>query len=166
MWDEIWQGMTQEFSDLPSWTSLTQITVRLVIACLLGGLIGYERERSGKAAGLRTHMLVCIGTAFVIAVPQQAGMALQDLSRVIQGVMSGIGFIGAGAILKQDNGSKVEGLTSAASVWFTAAIGISVGLGREASSTLATIVVLVVLVLIPKAITPEDEVKKTRVESK
>lgn len=150
MWEEIMRGLRMEFSDLPNLVSITRLMVRLSIACLLGGLIGWERERNGKAAGLRTHMLVCIGTAFVIAIPEQAGMVYMDLSRIIQGVMSGIGFIGAGAILKQDNGSKVEGLTSAASVWFTAGIGVSVGLGREASSTLATLIVLIVLALMPK----------------
>lgn len=150
MWEEIAQGLRQEFSDLPNLVSITRLMIRLAIACLLGGLIGWERERNGKAAGLRTHMLVCIGTAFVIAIPEQAGMEYMDLSRIIQGVMSGIGFIGAGAILKQDNGSKVEGLTSAASVWFTAGIGVSVGLGREASSMLATLIVLIVLALMPK----------------
>ncbi|RYZ90164.1 MAG: MgtC/SapB family protein [Proteobacteria bacterium] len=150
MMDEIWQGVRQEFSDLPSWMTFTQLVVRLLIAAILGGLIGFERERSGKAAGLRTHMLVCIGTASVMAIPEQAGMGLENLSRIIQGVMSGIGFIGAGAILKPDDGSKVEGITSAASVWFTAGIGVAAGLGREASATLATGMVLIVLVLIPK----------------
>lgn len=150
MGEEILEGLRREFSDLPDTVSITQLTVRLLFACLLGGLIGFERERNRKAAGLRTHMLVCLGTAFVIAIPQQAGMEIGDLSRVIQGVMAGIGFIGAGAILKQDDGSKVEGLTSAASVWFVAGIGVSVGLGRETSSTLATLFVLIVLVLMPR----------------
>ncbi|RYZ89469.1 MAG: MgtC/SapB family protein [Proteobacteria bacterium] len=150
MLDEIWQGVRQEFSDLPSWVTFAQLVVRLLIAALLGGLIGFERERSGKAAGLRTHMLVCIGTASVMAIPQQAGMGLEHLSRIIQGVMSGIGFIGAGAILKQGDGTKVEGITSAATVWFTAGIGVAAGIGRETSATLATMMVLGVLVLIPK----------------
>ncbi len=150
MINEIWRGVSHEFSDLPSWTTFAQLVVRLLIAAILGGLIGFERESSGKAAGLRTHMLVCIGTAAVIAIPQQAGMGLEHLSRIIQGVMSGIGFIGAGAILKQSNGTKVEGITSAATVWFTAGIGVAAGIGREASATLATAMVVIVLVLIPK----------------
>ena len=66
----------------------------------LGGALGYERERSGKAAGLRTHMLVAIGAALFVLVPQQGGMVVGDMSRVIQGIVTGVGFLGAGAIIK------------------------------------------------------------------
>lgn len=150
MWDQIADGIRKEFSDISDVDAITRLTVRLTFACLLGAMIGWERERSGKSAGLRTHMLVCLGTAFVIAIPQQAGMELGDISRIIQGVMAGVGFVGAGAIIKQQETTKVEGLTSAASVWFVAGIGVAVGMGREASSVLATLLVLVILVLIPK----------------
>lgn len=149
MWDQIAEGFRREFSDLPGIVATTQLMLRLLLASFLGGLIGYERESHGKSAGLRTHMLVCIGTAFVMAIPQQAGMDYTDLARIIQGVLSGIGFIGAGTILKSENLGKVEGLTTAASIWFTAAIGISVGMGREASATIGTLIVLTVLSLIP-----------------
>lgn len=149
VFESIWNGISAEFSDLPSTESIVRLSVRLLIACFLGGLIGYERAISGKAAGVRTHMLVCLGTAFVLAIPQQAGMELMDISRVIQGVMAGVGFIGAGAIWKGDGKGDIEGLTTAASIWFTAAIGISIGLGREASALLGAVFVLGILRLIP-----------------
>jgi putative Mg2+ transporter-C (MgtC) family protein len=151
MWEEVREGITAEFSDLPSIESATRLFIRLTLSAALGGLIGYEREWRGKDAGLRTHMLVCLGTAFVIAAAEQARMPFTDLSRIIQGIMAGIGFVGAGAILKRTDKSKVEGLTTAASVWFTAAIGIVVGMGREASAVIGTLFALGVLAIIPEA---------------
>lgn len=142
---DVWSGILLEFSDLPSIEGITRLAVRLLLALLLGGLIGYERERSGKSAGFRTHMVVCLGTAFFVAVPAQAGMTMEGLSRIIQGVAAGIGFIGAGCILKIEQEGRIEGLTTAASVWFTAAIGIAVGMGRDASAVLAAVLALVIL---------------------
>jgi putative Mg2+ transporter-C (MgtC) family protein len=147
--EEVWEGIAAEFSDLPSIESAARLFVRLMLGALLGGLIGYEREWRGKDAGLRTHMLVCLGTAFVIAAAEQARMPFADISRIIQGIMAGIGFVGAGAIIKRTDKTKVEGLTTAASVWFTAAIGIVVGMGREASAVIGTLFALGVLALIP-----------------
>jgi putative Mg2+ transporter-C (MgtC) family protein len=95
-------------------------------------------------------MLVCMGTAFVIAAVEQARMPLEDMSRVIQGIMAGIGFIGAGTIIKNSDRKKVEGLTTGASIWFTASIGIVVGLGREMSAVIGTLFALGVLALIPE----------------
>lgn len=149
MLEEILEGIAAEFSDLPSLESATRLFVRLILGAVLGGLIGYEREWRGKDAGLRTHMLVCLGTAFVIAAAERAHMPFSDISRIIQGIMAGIGFVGAGAIIKRTDKSKVEGLTTAASVWFTAAIGIVVGMGREASAVIGTLFALGVLALIP-----------------
>lgn len=149
MWEEVWEGIVTEFSDLPSVESATRLFIRLTVGAVLGGLIGYEREWRGKDAGLRTHMLVCLGTAFVIAAAEQARMPFTDISRIIQGIMAGIGFVGAGAIIKRNDKSKVEGLTTAASVWFTAAIGIVVGMGREASAVIGTLFALGVLAVIP-----------------
>jgi putative Mg2+ transporter-C (MgtC) family protein len=149
MWNEIQDGIVAEFSDLPSIESATRLFVRLLLGALLGGLIGYEREWRGKDAGLRTHMLVCIGTAFVIAAAEQARMPFADISRIIQGIMAGIGFVGAGAIIKRTDKNKIEGLTTAASVWFTASMGIVVGMGREASAVIGTLFALGVLALIP-----------------
>jgi len=148
---DIWDGIAKEFSDLPSIESATRLIVRLLLGATLGGLIGYERERRGKDAGLRTHMLVCLGTAFVVAAAEQARMPYTDLSRIIQGIMAGIGFVGAGAIMKHEEKMRIDGLTTAASIWFTAAIGIVVGMGREASAVIGTLFALGVLALIPEA---------------
>ena len=82
VWQEVWQGVRADFSDLPGVVAVTQLVLRLLLATLLGGLLGYQRERQGKAAGLRTHMLVALGSAFFVLIPRQAGMALDDLSRV------------------------------------------------------------------------------------
>ena len=103
---------------------------RLLVAAALGGLLGFEREMVGKAAGLRTHMLVALGAALFMIGPQQAGAGAADLTRVVQGIATGIGFVGAGAILKREEKGEVFGITTAASVWFTAAVGMTVGAGR------------------------------------
>jgi putative Mg2+ transporter-C (MgtC) family protein len=142
-----WQGLLDDFSDLPN---LGQI-LRLLLAALLGGLLGFEREQWGKAAGLRTHMLVALGAALFVLIPQQMGESASDLSRVIQGLVSGIGFIGAGAILKQEK-RKVQGVITAAGLWLTAAVGMAAGLGREASAVLGTVLALVILSVLPRVI--------------
>ena len=105
------------------------VIVRLVTAGLLGGLLGAERESGGKPAGLRTHMLVALGAALFVVAPSQAGLAVGDISSIIQGVAAGIGFIGAGTILKLTEREEIKGLTTAASIWLTAAIGIAAGVG-------------------------------------
>lgn len=104
-WAIISSTVTAEFSDITDLEDATRVSSRLLIATILGGLLGYERERKRKAAGLRTHMLVALGAALLVLVPVQAGMSLEDISRVIQGLVTGIGFLGAGTILK---GSSVE----------------------------------------------------------
>jgi putative Mg2+ transporter-C (MgtC) family protein len=86
---------------LPDPAHIVRVIVRLLAALLCGAVVGIQRERTGKAAGLRTHMLVAMGAAFFVLVPVELGMPLSDLSRVIQGLATGIGFIGAGAILKR-----------------------------------------------------------------
>jgi putative Mg2+ transporter-C (MgtC) family protein len=132
--------------------------VRLVLAAVLGGVLGYEREHQGKSAGLRTHMLVAMGAALFVLVPDQAGMEIDDMSRVIQGVVSGIGFLCAGAIVKsvgrRHDAETVHGLTTAAGVWLTAAIGVACGLGREATAVMATLLAFVVLALLPRLFEP------------
>ena len=95
-------------------------------------------------------MLVAVGAALFVLVPQQGGMGIADMSRVIQGIVAGIGFLGAGAIIKQQRGEDVQGLTTAAGVWMTAAIGIACGLGREATAVLSTLLALAVLTLVPR----------------
>jgi putative Mg2+ transporter-C (MgtC) family protein len=152
--NEWWQGMVNmvmaEFSDLPDIIEFARVILRLAIAAALGGLLGWERERSGKAAGARTHMLVSTGAALLVLVPQQMDMSDADLSRVIQGIVTGVGFLGAGTILKGTSEQNVQGLTTAAGLWFTAAIGITAGLGREASAVLSTLLALIILHLVPR----------------
>lgn len=150
--DAVIETLRAEFSDVPDAAQITRILVRLLLAALLGGLLGYERERQGKAAGVRTHMLVAMGSALFVLVPQQAGMAVADLSRVMQGIVAGIGFLGAGAIIKHRSEEDVQGLTTAAGVWMTAAIGVACGLGRESTAVLSALLALVVLGLVPKLV--------------
>ncbi len=141
--------MASEFSDVPDLAQATRIVVRLTLAALLGGLLGLERENKGKAAGVRTHMLVAMGAALFVLIPQQAGIQPADLSRVIQGVVAGIGFLCAGSILKSEDEDRVRGLTTAAGMWLTAAIGMAAGLGREATAVISTALALAVLTLVP-----------------
>ena len=144
-WQQIWATVNEEFSDLADLKDWTRVTLRLLVAALLGGLIGYDRELKNKSAGLRTHMLVALGAAIFVLTPLQAGMALENLSRVLQGIIAGIGFLGAGAILKLQRAEKIHGLTTAASIWMTAAVGIAAGLGREMTATLSAGITLFVL---------------------
>ena len=99
-WLEVWQTLRAEFADIGDAKQLTQITVRLLIAAILGGILGFERESKGKAAGVRTHMLVALGAALFVMVPQMSGNQADAMSRVVQGVIAGIGFLGAGTIIK------------------------------------------------------------------
>jgi len=144
--------LLEEFSDLTDVEQITRVLLRLTLAALLGGVLGYERQSQGKAAGIRTHMLVAMGAALFVLVPQQGGMQVADLSRVIQGVVAGVGFLGAGAILKLRDEEQVVGLTTAAGVFMTAAIGVACGLGRESTALLSTLLALVVLALVPKLV--------------
>lgn len=142
---DIWQTVVSEFSDIADIKEATIIVLRLALAVTLGAAIGYERELRGKDAGLRTHMLVSLGAAIFILVPVTSGMQPSDVSRVMQGVIAGIGFLGAGAILKQEKDQEVKGLTTAASIWVAAAVGLSAGYGREATAVASTVVALFVL---------------------
>ncbi|MDO9004800.1 MAG: MgtC/SapB family protein [Aquabacterium sp.] len=142
--------LANEFSDVPDAAQITRILVRLLLAAILGGILGYEREQRGKAAGVRTHMLVAMGAALFVLVPHQAGMEVADLSRVMQGVIAGIGFLCAGAIIKNQSEEDVQGLTTAAGVWMTAAIGIACGLGRESTALISTLLALAILNTVPR----------------
>jgi len=133
---------------LPDWTQFERVVIRLLAAMLLGAIIGFQRERAGKSAGLRTHMLVAMGSALFVLGGSAAGMAMSDLSRVIQGLATGIGFIGAGAILKRREEPKIEGLTTAAGIWMTAAAGVAAGLGRIGLALLSVILTWVILSLV------------------
>ena len=161
LWQEIWTTIQVDFSDLPGIPQVTQMVVRLLLAAFCGGLLGFEREHAGKEAGLRTHMLVALGAAFFVLIPQQAGVSSGDMSRVLQGVITGIGFLGAGTILKLNDREEVHGLTTAAGIWLTAAVGIAAGMGRETSAILGTLLALGILWLLPhiapKPQTPEKD---------
>ncbi len=149
LWERIAATLLAEFSDLPDVEAITQVVVRLVLAAMLGGLLGLQREHQGKAAGVRTHMLVALGSAMFVLVPLQAGADATDLSRVIQGVVAGVGFLCAGTILKVSGTGEdqVSGLTTAAGLWLTAAIGVAIGLGREMTGVLSTLLALGILAL-------------------
>jgi putative Mg2+ transporter-C (MgtC) family protein len=149
MLQEIWVTIVAEFSDLPDAATITVVTLRLLVAAALGGVLGYDRERKARSAGVRTHMLVAVGAALFVLGPLQAGMQIGDLSRVLQGVVQGIGFLGAGAIIVRSRSHQIEGLTTAASIWATAGIGVIVGLGLEATAILSTLIVLAILSLVP-----------------
>ena len=153
-WHEVWVTLQAEFADITDASPLTRITVRLLMAALLGGILGFEREQKGKAAGVRTHMLVALGAALFVLVPQMSGSQADAMSRVVQGVIAGIGFLGAGTILKNQEGDEghVRGLTTAAGLWMTAAIGVSAGLGREATAVLSTVLALIILGVMPKIV--------------
>ena len=148
-WQPITHTIAAEFSDVPDAAQATRIVVRLVMAAVLGGVLGWERENAGKAAGVRTHMLVAMGAALFMLVAQQSGIAAADNSRVLQGLVAGVGFLGAGTILKGDAEGQVKGLTTAAGIWLTAAIGVAAGLGLESTAVLSTALALVVLWVIP-----------------
>jgi putative Mg2+ transporter-C (MgtC) family protein len=147
-WDDVWGTVREEFTDIGDGASIVRIVVRLLVAVVLGGVLGWERESVGAPAGLRTHMLVSLGSALFVLIPLQAGMKMEDLSRVLQGVTAGIGFLGAGAIIKQRDRNDVRGLTTAASIWLTAALGVAAGMGREATALLSTLFALVILAIL------------------
>ncbi len=124
--------------------------LRLLLAAALGSVIGYQRERAGKPAGLRTHILICIGSAlFTIGSLYGFGVTA-DPARVAAGIVAGIGFLGAGAIMRREEGI-VEGLTTAATIWAVAAIGLAAGAGLYLVSAVTAAVVLIVL-LLPRSI--------------
>jgi putative Mg2+ transporter-C (MgtC) family protein len=156
LFERIVDTLLLEFADATDPEQITRIVVRLAMAALLGGLVGRQRERMRKAAGARTHMLVAMGAALFVLVPEQGGMALADLSRVVQGIIAGMGFLGAGAILKNQSELSIVGLTTAAGVWMTAAIGVACGLGRESTALISTVLVLFVFAVVPKVTAPSE----------
>lgn len=120
---------------------------RLLVACLLGGVVGLEREANRKSAGVRTNMLICMGsTFFTLLSAVLAGDANPDKGRVAANIVQGIGFLGAGLILH--NRSRVSGLTSAASVFVVASIGMACGAGLYAAAAVAAVIVIVALELV------------------
>lgn len=131
--------------------------LRLLVAMLLGGLVGMERQSRGRAAGLRTNILVCLGSAAIIVafdkLSRELGVGAEsairmDPARAAAGVITGIGFLGAGSIIKSKE--MVRGLTTAASIWVVAAIGVTVGLGEYMIAVVLTLLVLLSLYVLHK----------------
>ena len=138
----LWEELT---SGLPDARQFVHALIRLVAATLLGAAVGFQREKARKPAGLRTHILVCLGTAVFVLACSGVGMSLEGQSRVIQGIITGIGFIGAGSILKLSEQRDIQGLTTAAGIWMTAAIGVAVGLGSLGVGLLSTVFSVIIL---------------------
>jgi len=123
-----------------------EMVLRLLLAVALGAIIGYQRERAGKSAGLRTHILICAGAALFTVASLYGFGAAADPARVAAGIVAGIGFLGAGAIIRREEGI-VAGLTTAATIWVVAAIGLAAGAGLYLVSAVTTAVILIVLCL-------------------
>jgi len=156
MIDAFWQELSFGLRD----SRLPHVIIRLVAAALLGAIVGIQRQTTRKPAGMRTHMLVSLATAAFVISGSSAGMSTDGLSRVIQGIVTGIGFIGAGSILKLSEQHEIKGLTTAASVWMTAAIGVTVGLGSLGIGFMITILAVIILALEKL----EHRVEKTQTE--
>ncbi len=141
---------------------------------LLTGTLGWERNRSGKSAGIRTHMIIGLGSCFFMILPEliigyfrQYGDAVKfDPERVIQAVVAGISFVGAGTIFVSKDKDHVKGLTTAASIWTCTAVGMCVGIGRFALGIAATALLLVVLLLVAKIEPEEGEARKFEAEAR
>jgi len=141
-----------KFIELISGLNLVSTAVRLLLALILGGAIGFERGWRGRAAGFRTHILVCIGACMAaltgLYVTEVLGYQT-DPTRIAAQVISGIGFLGVGTILVTGN-MQVKGLTTAAGLWSTAAVGICVGVGYYPAAIMATVLLVFVIVLLHK----------------
>lgn len=145
---------TTVWIDAHDWIGLT---ARILLACLVGGAIGWDREKASKPGGLRTHMLVSLGAALFVMIPLLTSPTTTSddaLSRAVQGVATGVGFLGAGEILQQSSQTsskpRIKGLTSAATIWLTAALGIAAGCGLWQLSLVATLITLFVLSIVKK----------------
>jgi len=123
-----------------------EMVLRLLLAAALGTVIGYQRERAGKQAGLRTHILIAVGAALISIVSMYGFGSASDPARVAAGVVVGVGFLGAGVILHRQGGI-VAGLTTAATIWVMAGIGLAAGAGLYIASAVATALVLGVLIM-------------------
>ncbi len=156
---------------VPESLEIVRMMSRLLSAALFGALIGGEREWQGMEAGLRTHMLVALGAALFTFVPLEAGGGPAEIAAIVRGIASGIGFIGAGAILKLAAEREIKGLTTAGSIWLTAAVGYSAGAGFMWSALVATLISLFILLVLgwvkpwfPNPKTMSDEKSHTPVE--
>ena len=139
------------FTTLTTELPLLEIVLRLGAATLIGCALGLNREIRGKPAGMRTHALVALGTALVtltgiVLAGHDGEFDSNSVSRVIQGIVAGIGFLGGGTILKSDSGEQISGLTTAASLWVVACLGIACGVGLWAMALVALGLALFVLI--------------------
>ncbi len=131
------------------WDIFVDDLTRIGAAAIVGGVLGLERELNGHFAGLRTHMMVAIGCAvFVVGGLAVSGNQAEAVTRVVQGIAAGVGFLGAGTILKLDEQQKIKGLTTASSIWLAAALGTLAGLGEYVPAAAATVIALVVLAVL------------------
>lgn len=126
------------------------LVLRLLLAAVLGGLLGLERQIHGRWAGLRTHMTVAMGSATftVLALAVAGTNTMVDATRVIQGIATGIGFLGAGTILKLSDQLEIKGLTTASAIWLTAAVGTAAGLAEFSVAIVATLLSLIILAVL------------------
>jgi len=138
LWDELSGGLHDV-------EPLVRVVVRLLAAAILGGVLGVERQYEHKSAGMRTHMLVAIGAALFTAAPLLGGVSAESVTRIIQGIATGIGFVGGGTILKLTTEHEIRGLTTAANIWLAAAVGVAAGAGWLVPAVVATLLALIVL---------------------
>lgn len=145
----MWNAFVDELTvSLPTEHEFARITLRLLLAAVCGGILGLERTWTGKEAGLRTHMLVCLGATIFVLVTIPIGTSRDATSRIVQGIATGIGFVGAGTIMKLEDKGRVRGLTTAANIWLTAAIGTTIGVGDFLVPVMGTLVALFTLVAV------------------
>jgi len=135
---------------------MMRVIIRMTAAALLGAVVGIQRERAGKWAGMRTHMLVALGAALFVIASLESGMSSSDLSRVIKGLTTRHRVYRRGAILKLSEERDIQGLTTAAGIWMTAALGVAAGLGRWGAAALGAVMMWVILSILGRS---EDRYK-------
>lgn len=135
---------------MPQLDEVVRVALRMVAALIIGTVIGLQRELTHKPAGLRTHLLVALGTALLVVAAVDSGMKSSDVSRVIQGLITGIGFLGGGTILKLTQEHEIRGLTTAAGIWLTAAASVAAGLGKFGDAFIGVFFALIVLTAVGK----------------
>jgi putative Mg2+ transporter-C (MgtC) family protein len=138
----VWEELSGGWHDVEP---LVRVIIRLVAAAVLGGVLGVERQYEHKSAGMRTHMLVALGSALFTAAPLLGGVSAEHVTRIIQGITAGIGFVGGGTILKMTDQHEVRGLTTAANIWLAAAVGVATGAGWMVAAVLGTVLALLIL---------------------
>jgi len=156
MWEDI--GITS-----PDWLQMGQLSLRLVVASALAAVLGLEREARGRQAGLRTHMLVALGSALFTAIPLQVGAT--GVGEIVKGITAGVGFLGAGAILKQESERRISGITTAAGIWTTAAVGFAAGAGFIGAALVTTALAWIILHVLERVADPIREVSSENAAS-